>query len=245
MDRKFQTLILALEMALPFETNIQEGFEQFLTGRLQLRDAVGNKLNPYDYIGKTGQPLIRFTTESQEKVAERLNFAEKRPAVRKGSPACHQTVAPGTNPDSAASVQACLRQLSETFDKSHRRQSWLCQRCLRGIEVLSRIFEVLRSEEEARQDGLSTSFAHVEKAIATYIAGCLSDYPSRKRGIRRIRALVRDYRVVTPLRDGSPSVSLGRVYSLIEDNFQGSCLRKFLGIMIAGHMNTTTQVMTF
>lgn len=128
MDRKFQTLILALETALPFETNIQEGFERFLTGRLQLRDAVGNKLNPYDYICKSGRPLIRFTTESQEKVAERLNFAEKRPAVRKGSPACHQTVAPGTNPDSAASVQACLRQLSETFGKSRCRQSWLCQR---------------------------------------------------------------------------------------------------------------------
>lgn len=169
MDRKFQTLILALETALPFETNIQEGFERFLTGRLQLRDAVGNKLNPYDYIGKTGQPLVRFTTESQEKVAERLNFGVKRPSVKTGSPACRQTEAPGTSPDSAASVQACLRQLSETFGKSHRRQSWLCQRYLREIEVLSRIFEVLHSEEEARQDGLSTSFAHVEKAIATYI----------------------------------------------------------------------------
>lgn len=78
MDRKFQTLILALEMALPFEANMQEGFERFLTGRLPLRDAVGNKLNPYDYIGKTGRPLIRFTTESQEKVAERLNFVEKK-----------------------------------------------------------------------------------------------------------------------------------------------------------------------
>lgn len=182
---------------------------------------------------------------SQEKLAEAYNLAQKYQGVKTGSRTCRQTAASGTSPDSAASVQACLRQLSETFGKSHRRQSWLCQRYLRGIEVLSRIFEVLRSEEEARQDGLSTSFAHVEKAIATYIAGCLSDCPSRKRGIRRILALVRDYRVVTPLRDGSPSVSLGQVYSLIEDNFEGSCLRKFLGIMIAGHMNTTTQVMTF
>ncbi len=169
----------------------------------------------------------------------------KHQTVRTDSPACHQTAVPETNPDSAASVQECLRQLSETFGKDHRPQSWLCRRYLRGIGMLSRIFEVQRSEEEARQDGLSTSFAHVEKAIATYIAGCLSDYPSRKRGIRRIRALVRDYRVVTPLRDGSPSVSLGRVYSLIEDNFEGSCLRKFLGIMIAGHINTTPQVVTF
>lgn len=172
-------------------------------------------------------------------------MSRKHQTVRTGSHAFRQTAAPETNPDSAASAQEYLRQLSETLGMTHCRQSWLCRQYLRGIDMLSRIFEVLRSEEEARQDGLSTSFSHVEKAIATYIAGCLSDYPSRKRGIRRIRALVRDYRVVTPLRDGSPSVSLGRVYSLIEDNFEGSCLRKLLGIMIAGHINTTPQVVTF
>lgn len=182
---------------------------------------------------------------SQEKTAESLNLAEKRPVIRTDFPARRQTGASGTMPDPAASVQACLRQLSETFGKSHCQQSWLCRQYLRGIDKLFRIFEARRSEEEARRDGLSTSFASVEKAIATYIAGCLSDYPSRKRGIRRIRTLVKAYRVVTPLQDGSPSVSLGRVYSLIEDNFEGSCLRKFLGIMIAGHKNTTPQVVTF
>lgn len=182
---------------------------------------------------------------SREKEAAALNFAEKRSTVRTGSPVRGQKAVSGTDLDSAALVQACLRQLSENLDKIHCQQSWLCRKHLREIDRLSRIFEVQRSEEEARRDGLSISFESVEKTLATYIAECLSDYPLRKRGIRRIRALVRDYRVVTPLRDGSPSVSLGRVYSLIEDNFEGSCLRKFLGIMIAGHMNTTPQVMTF
>lgn len=245
MDKKHQTLIAALDKALPFGFSMQEGFEQFITGHLPLRDEYGNKLNPYDYIGKSGRSLIRAAATSQEKWGESLNFLQKYQTVRTGSPVRCQTAVSETNLDLVASVQEHLRRLSETFGKNHRQQSWLYRQHLRGIDKLSRIFEVQHSEEEARQDGLSISFVPVENAIATYIAGCLSDYPSQKRGIRRIRALVRAYRVVTPLRDGSPSVSLGRVYSLIEDNFEGSCLRKFLGIMIAGHMNTTPQVVTF
>ncbi|MCM1439244.1 MAG: hypothetical protein NC131_08620 [Roseburia sp.] len=145
----------------------------------------------------------------------------------------------------AAEVRERLRTLYETYDRNHDPQSVLLQRYLLGILKLSLQFEVMQSEEEARLGGLTTSFESVEKEISRCISGCLSDCDAQSRDTAHIQALLRDYRVVTPLRDGSPSVSLGRLYSLIEDNFEGSCLRKLLGIMIAGHMNTTTQVVTF
>lgn len=145
----------------------------------------------------------------------------------------------------AAEVRERLRTLYETYDRNHDPQSVLLRRYLLGVARLSLQFEVMQSEEEARLDGLSTSFGCVEREIARCISGCLSGCDAQSRDSAHIQALLEDYKVVTPLRDGSPSVSLGRLYSLIEDNFQGSCLRTLLGIMIAGHMNTTTQVVTF
>lgn len=157
----------------------------------------------------------------------------------------HRKGSYGVHRDQAATVLKNLRKLHETYDKNHGRQSLMLRRYLSGIFQLARLFEVLQSEEEAHQDGLSTSFECVEREIARCISGCLSDCDEQKRDISHILTLVKDYRVVTPLRDGSPSVSLGRIYSLIEDNLQGSCLRKLMGIMIAGHMNTTSQAVIF
>lgn len=184
---------------------------------------------------------------SQEKEAEYYNGltkTETTPLSTRGSQN-PQKGNPGTEPDQAAAVREQLRTLHGTFDTNPYRQPPMLRRYLSGIARLIRQFEVMQSEEEARQDGLSTSFECVETEISRCISECLSDCDAQSRDTARIQTLLRDYKVVTPLRDGSPSVSLGGLYSLIEDNFQGSCLRKLLGIMIAGHMNTTTQVVTF
>lgn len=79
MDRKqrIDILISALYAALPGDMTMQEGLDAFISGRLPLRDERGIKLNPYDYIGVTGKPYVRFEKESQEKMADRLNYARK------------------------------------------------------------------------------------------------------------------------------------------------------------------------
>lgn len=125
-----------------------------------------------------------------------------------------------------------LHMLQENFDKNHCPQYSRCQEYRSGISQLSQLFEVLQSEEEVAGDGLSTSFAYVENQIAQCISVCLSDCSSRSRNMRRILSLVRDYRVVRPLRDGSCSVSLLRIHSILQDNYKGSYLCMLFDIFL-------------
>ncbi len=189
---------------------------------------------------------------SQEKIAEHLNSATKRQhcgigrfyvATRKVS----RNRGMGTTlaADQGELVRDRLQSLSETCGMSPCQQSPQSHQYLSGIEGLSRIFGVLQSEEAARQDGSTISFAAVEKEIAICIAGCLSDCPVQTRHIGRIRTLLRDYRVVTPLQDGTPTVSLRRLHMILQDNFQGSYLCGLLNIFLAGHNGVTTKVLDF
>lgn len=129
-------------------------------------------------------------------------------------------------------AQAHLHMLQENFDKNHCPQYSRYQEYRSGISQLSQLFEVLQSEEVAAGDGLSTSFAYVENQIAQCISVCLSDCSSRSRNMRRILSLVRDYRVVRPLRDGSCSVSLLRIHSILQDNYKGSYLCMLFDIFL-------------
>ncbi len=70
---------------MPFDGDTQEYFDAFMAGHLPLYTESGKKLNPYDYIGKTGRRLIRFQAASQEAYAERLIGAVKQPAPTKPS----------------------------------------------------------------------------------------------------------------------------------------------------------------
>lgn len=156
-----------------------------------------------------------------------------------------QTGTTSTGLGEAALVRKRLRSLRETFGMNHGSRCPLLARYLLGISELSRIFEVLHSEEEARRDGLSISFEVVERELTKCISGCLSDCSSQSRDTRRILCLLKAYKVVTPLLNGSPSVSLGRLYSMIEDNFQCSWLGRLLGIVIAGHHGVSQQAIVF
>ena len=116
-----------------------------------------------------------------------------------------------------------------------------------GISGLNRIFEVLPNELIGYPDVLPTSFVRVEKEIARCIAGCLPDVPKQKRHISYIRPLVHDYKVLrlVQMNRQTPTVSLDRVHSLLQDNFPNSCFCRFLNIMISGFMNVQTKVITF
>jgi hypothetical protein len=126
-----------------------------------------------------------------------------------------------------------------------------CQRSRIEVEAhivnqqLQRIFAVLPNEAVNYGDDLPTSFARVETEIAKCISGCLTDVPPQKRDIAYVRSLLRDYKVVVPVRDGNPTVSLHRVHVILQDNFPGSCFCNLMNILLAGWMNTTTKVISF
>jgi len=138
-----------------------------------------------------------------------------------------------------------LQALNEIYDKILCRQFSLSRQFRFGIEELARIFEVLRSEEDSHSDSLFTSSVAVETVLAKYIAECLSDCSAQMRNTSHILSLLRDYRVVIPLQDGSHTVSLRRLHLILQDNFQDSCLCGLLNIFLAGSMGVTTKVIDF
>lgn len=129
-------------------------------------------------------------------------------------------------------VQAHLRMLQEMIGKISRPQYPIYREYHSGVSQLLRLFGVLQSEEAVDPDGLPTSFVVAETLIAKCISECLSGCPSRSRGMDKILSLVRDYRVVRPLQDGSCSVSLLRIHSILQDNYKDSYLCKLLDVIL-------------
>lgn len=139
--------------------------------------------------------------ESQEKFAERMNSASKRDLHRGIRRFYDITIEMASRSHGremrlrdyqAALAQEHLQSLNEICDKTLYRQSPLFHQYLFGISELSRIFEVLQSEEAAHSDGLSTSFADVEMVIGKCIEGCLSDCSEQTRHTSHIRSLLRE-----------------------------------------------------
>jgi hypothetical protein len=133
----------------------------------------------------------------------------------------------------------------ETDDKSHDRESLLEEEGHQAAIQLQRILAMKRIELEVRPDDLPTSFSDVEMEIAKCISICLTDVPEQMRNTSYVLSLLKVYKVVVPLQDGNPTVSLHMVHVLLQDNFQGSCLCKLMNILLAEWMNTTSKVITF
>lgn len=139
-----------------------------------------------------------------------------------------ETQTPRTETSSAASqaaeVRERLQSLSESYGKSRSQQSRLCRQYLTGIAQLSRIFAMLQTEEEARQDGRPISLPHASTEVEQYISECLKGLLSGSLGTSQIPSLLRAYGVVTPLPDGKSSVSPFQIHLILQDSFQGSWL---------------------
>ena len=130
----------------------------------------------------------------------------------------------GMNPD----------QLSRKLEVPHR-----------IIVQLSRILETLQDESTDYSGGLPTSFVRAENAIARCISECLRDYPGQKIGTSHIQSLLREHKVVRLLPDGTHSVSLHTVHTILQDNFPNSSLCLLFNILLAGWMGSSTKVIEF
>jgi len=175
---------------------------------------------------------------SQEKYAEALNATHRKPSIEfnafreQGTDYCSHRTESCQAAFQVAMVQDHLRMLQEMLGKTWRPQYPLCREYHSGVLQLLQLFEVLQSEEAAGLGGLSTSFASVETLIAKCISECLSGCSSRSRNMHKILSLVRDYRVVRPLQDGSCSVSLLQIHSILQDNYKDSYLCILFDILL-------------
>ena len=138
----------------------------------------------------------------------------------------NQTPRTGTSSagSQAAEVRERLQSLSESYGKSRSQQSRLSRQYLTGIAQLSRIFAMLQTEEEARQDERPISLPHASTEVEQYISECLKGLLSGSLGTSQIPSLLRTYGVVTPLPDGKSSVSPFQIHLILQDSFQGSWL---------------------
>lgn len=138
----------------------------------------------------------------------------------------NQTPRTGTSSagNQAAEVRGRLQSLSESYGKIRSQQSQLSRQYLTGIAQLSRIFAMLQTEEEARQDGRPISLPHASTEVEQYISECLRGLLSGSLGTSQIPSLLRAYGVVTPLPDGKNSVSPFQIHLILQDSFQGSWL---------------------
>ncbi|MBU2525202.1 MAG: hypothetical protein KKC03_01185 [Bacteroidetes bacterium] len=134
-----------------------------------------------------------------------------------------QRETPGTNP--------CPQGVQSAIDRS-------------ALLQLTRLTAMLPNESASYPDDLPTSFACAEKALAECISKCLADVPLQKRSTAYVQSLLRDYRVIVPVRGQNPSVSLQRVHLILQDNYQGSSLCLLFNILLAGWLGLTAKVIT-
>lgn len=144
-----------------------------------------------------------------------------------------------------AGVRERLQSLCESYGKNQSRQSLLCRKYLTGISELSKIFAMLQTEEEARQDGLSTSSPDAVTPAEQCISECLADLLQEICDTSSILSLLRVYGVVTPLPCGKNSVSLSRIHLILQDNFQGSSLCRLFNVMLGCYPGAESKSVVF
>lgn len=125
------------------------------------------------------------------------------------------------------------------------RQQRLSAEYLQAVAQLHKIFVTRRIESANYGGDLPTSFVRVEKEIARCISECLADVPVQMRNTSYTQFLVRCYKVVQLLPDGSHSVSLHKVHLILQDNYRDSCFCKLLNILLAGFMGSETKTIEF
>lgn len=146
--------------------------------------------------------------------------------------------------NSKDAVQPHEQILNEIHDMNHDQEQEKPQLTDQVSRQLQKIFEVQHNEVKGYHCDLPTSFAIVETEIAKCIAECLSDYPEQRRSIPFVLSLLKDYKVLVPVQGQNPSISLDKLYSILQDNFQDSYLCGLFNYFLAGRGNLQTKVIT-
>jgi len=114
-----------------------------------------------------------------------------------------------------------------------------------GIAQLNKITEATQNELTQYPDVLPTFFEDVVRELSLYISECLKDVPEQKRDVACIRSFLFDYKVLSLVPGQNPMLSLDRLFSILEDNFEGSFLHKLFWLVLYGNKNIDAKVITF
>lgn len=125
-----------------------------------------------------------------------------------------------------------LQIWNEIGDMTQNQEQHQPQSLLGANLMLRHLFAMQQNEIPNYQGDLPTSLLSCERAVAKYMSECLQDCPSHKRDISYISTLLRDYKVVLPVRGQSPSVSLGKVHLILQDNYKGSSLCSLFDLLL-------------
>lgn len=158
-----------------------------------------------------------------------------------------QTRQTGTSENEMSSLKALdlLQSQSETRGTNLYQQSTLLREYHSGMKRLLLIFEAQQNELVEFGGDSPTSFATVEMEIAKCISGCLSDVPEQMRSISKVQSLLRDYRVLLPVRGQNSTISLHRIHLILQDNFQDSFLCQLMDLLLCDKFNTLSKVIIF
>lgn len=139
-----------------------------------------------------------------------------------------------------------LQKLCESLCMDLPFQEYLKSRIFRqGIQQLIRIIELQQTESEVGLGVLSTSSDYVEKEIAKHTIECLGNSDAQTQDTASFLSLLKDYRVVQSLDPRDSSVSLLRLYSILQDNYKSSPLCGLLDIFITEKYDVKSKIITF
>lgn len=147
--------------------------------------------------------------------------------------------------DQYAELSKHLLKSHGIYDKTHHQQRYIDRKCLIGIRQLNSIIEVLQTESVNYPNDLPISFDCVEMAIAISISQLLHGSASQTSDILKTRSLLRDYKVFGFLPKKKPTLSLGRIHQLCQDNYPDSSLCILLNIALAGHLGVISKTISF
>lgn len=141
-----------------------------------------------------------------------------------------------------STVREHLQSLSESLGKIHGQESCLCQEYLTEISVLSKIFAMRQSEKRVHRDDFSIFSQAVVKEAERCISECLAGLLPKTQDTIDILSLLGYYGAVQALPNGKCCVSLSRLHSILQDNFQGSCLCDLFNLILGCHKLTESRV---
>ncbi|SDE40215.1 hypothetical protein [Riemerella columbipharyngis] len=185
---------------------------------------------------------------SQKKRSRRPNEIENRTMMEfsKGKlDNAHQQMEIKQKEDRLLYQKELWQILSEIYDKSLGLSQTQFHIYRAKIQQLNQLFVEPPYAGASSEGDLPTSFVSAEKEIAKYIAECLQGYHGQKYDTEGTLSLIRDYKVVQSHPEKNHSVSLERVHSILEDNFQDSSLYKLLHLLLNGNKNAKAKVITF
>lgn len=134
---------------------------------------------------------------------------------------------------------------NEIDDMNQNQAHYQHQQPVKEIQMLQKILEVQQNEIQDYQGDLPTSLLFAEKEVVKYISECLQDDSASINDISCIPTLVRDYKVVSPVRGQIPSVSLRKIHLILQDNYKDSSLCKLFNLLLGCSKILQTKVITF